>query len=1007
MDLRSLINKLDTIEQKKLLLEAEQLMEKVRIRYSDVEAVAKQYPTDDDARGKAIAKLAADNGLQTLFDPISGELVKADGSYASIVGADEATVNRLKSWGLLPLNAKTSSWLGARGQDRKTAIGDNQSAQGRDQMVDRAEELMKKAVTAGTSAVAAKESIAESLLREFGYSTALLEYVTPEEHTELKGLVQKLTPFAKQDPDSADIVARFNAYNERRNDLIARIKEVIAAIKPAITPKDAKAVAPSGERSGSSATATKESLQESKQRMITEGRVIMLEDGSVIKDGQHYLYNESRDTYYYHDENGLLVEYSAGELWSDVKDTGRGVVSGATYGLQDPILAKAWSMVNGTNYHDELKKQIAQTDAARKRSPWLYSAGQVGGWFVNPISYTGVGGVAGAATSIGTEIWRDEMNAALLKASEPSTKERKGGGGHPKKKPEFDPKVKALQQQLMKWYGPDAVGPKKDDGLMGNDTMKAIKRAQKDGKLPSTEQVVSTPASSTAVASAEPSSVASAEPSSVAAADSLAPGEEIVAPSSSVASTPASAPASHGRENRSSLVTGTTASSTSDTSVASSAPAASSSVATQSASGNMTGGYGSGANNPELAQTTYTPDASITPELVKGALAKVGVTGNTISPEQILQVASALGIEGAVAESKELQDIRRLAGTEQLDELWELVPKVAGMAGRGIETGWNALKGLLGGTAAADTAAARTATTSATDAAAAARTATNAADTLPNVLRQGGKTYDKVGNTYKVRGGSEVVSVDDMAIRLGRADGRLSPGGTRVAAQDAASANAARRTGAATDAMARAGNAERAAGGTVAGAERAAGGTVAGAERAAGAVVGAERAAVALPGAATRIVNSVKALGGKFVNLLKNNRFLTLIAVLGAIGLVTSGGSSSTTTTTTDTNGPVSPHPAVDQKEEERKRQEEEERKRQLLDLEKLLARLYGGWPTDAETAETIKAAVAAGAKAPEGFKEGGVNAQPASSSSASSDRVFGGRGHAMSAQDLATASGK
>jgi hypothetical protein len=92
MDLRSLINKLDNIEQTKLLLESEELMEKVRIRYSDVEAVAKQFPTDDDARGQALAKLAKANGLTTLFDPISGELVNADGSYSTFKGADEATV---------------------------------------------------------------------------------------------------------------------------------------------------------------------------------------------------------------------------------------------------------------------------------------------------------------------------------------------------------------------------------------------------------------------------------------------------------------------------------------------------------------------------------------------------------------------------------------------------------------------------------------------------------------------------------------------------------------------------------------------------------------------------------------------------------------------------------------------------------------------------------------------------------------------------------------------------
>ena len=37
MDLRSLIDKLDTIEQEKLLLESEELMERVGLRLSDIE----------------------------------------------------------------------------------------------------------------------------------------------------------------------------------------------------------------------------------------------------------------------------------------------------------------------------------------------------------------------------------------------------------------------------------------------------------------------------------------------------------------------------------------------------------------------------------------------------------------------------------------------------------------------------------------------------------------------------------------------------------------------------------------------------------------------------------------------------------------------------------------------------------------------------------------------------------------------------------------------------------
>ena len=99
MDLRSLIAKMDAIEQQALVQEAEELLtEKVRIRYSDVEAVAKQYPTDEVARGQALANLAKENGLPGLFDPVSRELVNPDGSLSTFKGADEATVNQLKQW---------------------------------------------------------------------------------------------------------------------------------------------------------------------------------------------------------------------------------------------------------------------------------------------------------------------------------------------------------------------------------------------------------------------------------------------------------------------------------------------------------------------------------------------------------------------------------------------------------------------------------------------------------------------------------------------------------------------------------------------------------------------------------------------------------------------------------------------------------------------------------------------------------------------------------------------
>jgi hypothetical protein len=117
-------------------------------------------------------------------------------------------------------------------------------------------------------------------------------------------------------------------------------------------------------------------------------------------------------------------------------------------------------------------------------------------------------------------------------------------------------------------------------------------------------------------------------------------------------------------------------------------------------------------------------------------------------------------------------------------------------------------------------------------------------------------------------------------------------------------------------------------------------------------------------------------LGGKFTQLVKNNKFLSLLAALAALGIAVYLLGRDSTDTNTDKpngpNGPVQPQPATDAKEEERKRQ--------LAELEKLLARLNDGWPTDPETAEAIKAAVAIGAKAPAGAGgSSAVQPQPAS----------------------------
>lgn len=468
---------MDAIEQTQLLAETEELMEKVRIRYSDVEAVANQYKDDEQARLAALTKLIQDNGLPGLFDPIKKELVKPDGTYAWFAGADEATVKRLQQWGLLPDEAKTSSWLGARGEDEKTAMPANKEARSRDEMVDRAEALMKKAIavakveqgakpSAPTTATASgsielpkfegslmfKSGLAKQLTEGFGFTySSLMEAITPEEHAELKGLVQKLTPFAKTDPDSADIVAQFRSYNEKRDALIARIQELIEIIK-------SKGVKP----------VVKESLNESKVRMIMEGRIVVLEDNKrYLRDGMEWTYDASTNMYSHLNEDGTVDQLDEAEFWQNVGDFGRGVANGATLGMADRIVAGAKAMIKGSAYKDELRKELITSKAARDRSPNLSLAGDIAGSFVLPGGF--LAGLGWAGANYAMDKIKKPYDAEII-ASKPTGNAPAGGAASGQG---AQSNLLAMQKAILA-KDPKALPKHGADGKMGPETRAAM-----------------------------------------------------------------------------------------------------------------------------------------------------------------------------------------------------------------------------------------------------------------------------------------------------------------------------------------------------------------------------------------------------------------------------------------------------------------------------------------------------------------------------------------------------
>jgi len=97
MDLKALLNKLDTIDQRQVLLESATMIDEVltadlqllkesyialmeRVRRKELEAIANIQ--DAGVRRKQLGQLAIRNDYPGLFDPVNGKWVDAKGDYA-------------------------------------------------------------------------------------------------------------------------------------------------------------------------------------------------------------------------------------------------------------------------------------------------------------------------------------------------------------------------------------------------------------------------------------------------------------------------------------------------------------------------------------------------------------------------------------------------------------------------------------------------------------------------------------------------------------------------------------------------------------------------------------------------------------------------------------------------------------------------------------------------------------------------------------------------------------
>jgi hypothetical protein len=990
MDLRSLIDKLDTIEQTQILTESEELLERVGLRLQDIEqAVGREL--DGNKRAAIIGDFARKFGYAGLFDPVSGKFVNKDGKFASF-GAYQSEVEQLEDEGLIPNSAKTDALLGFMGKDEKAAKPTAFARADLFGAIDKADGLLDKAL----DGILESKGIANSLLAEFGINTQLLEAITPEEHQFLKKTVKDAESI-KHKADASNLITRYTKeYVPARNRLIKQIQTVIAAIKPSAK---STAPAPAAERSGSSVTAN-ESI---------ENNLELLLELSLTPQGQKAgakLFEPSATGYLDPKQvqhNLALLKKGHAKLdWNDhVGKTVKDWANMATFDMADRLAAGASSAFDpNTTYAKEREKQKA-IDQAYNQDPNalnLRTAAGAAGYNIdasNPIGNMTAGDVlgllgpsgvtavfnvgsrvatklglgtagkltTGAATVLGTDLAVKQIDnlAGVGQDNRPVNPQPVG----------FNKNIKAFQDEVLKTdkkafpkFGPD--------GKMGGEVRAAIAKypeiAKKYGLVKATTtQTV-------------PDRI---EPGQNARDDLLARDQ------------------SRNDVNQSAVQTVTPSG---DTQVA--AADSSTNAAGARLPNGANGAHADATAQSQVAAADSTAQSQVAaadqidPAQVQTAVAQLGIK-DQITPDQLLALADKLGIK----DGEQVADAGANASNATANTV--IGTNMSGGASNASRTSAGGDGGLVQGT-----------------------TATAESLELNRILALSGLTEDYDIDEGRLDGGMKFASwVIDSMIASGPKGQRLAklanePLASKVAtagelraarkmakeieARGPASA-VARTDAAATNVATKADDAAKAVAGKTDDAAKAVAGKT---DDAAKAVAGKTDDAVSkLTSQAAKgegLLYNVGKLGGRFVRLIKNNKFVSLLAALAALGIIlyVANKDDKVDPNKVDPNK-VEPQPVpVDPNKVDPK---EEERKRQLADLEKLLAQLYGGWPTDPETAETIRAGIAAGAKAPAGFQEGGVQTQPAAGSSGSSgsDRVFGGRGQAMSAQDLAAASSK
>lgn len=407
MDLKALLNKLDKLDQRQVLLESSAVMEEVlsaelellkesyialmeRVRGRELEELRKVK--DENERKTQLAALATKNGYPGMFDPVTGKWVDNQGNFAWF-GPYKAEVEKMEKDGLVPPEAHTSAFWGVMGKDKDEAFKASSENKSRYELIDGSEDIIDKANQSKKPDVAnesvVKGSIARALTEGFGYSFSYIaESITEPEHNTLKANIEKLNdPIYKDDKEVQAVLFKYQEYVKYRDQLIAKIKDAVAKVTALKTP-----------------AAT-----------LHEARSVLKEEIYLVPHSD----NTVSAIHFYLDESGNVVEYVITE---DVEALGRGLMNGVTFGWGDNAVAKMISMYKGTPYGEELAKQLAATEAAKKRSPVWYWGGNIAGG----MAYGGTGLVRNAAV-IGTQYasdkyLRDPHNASELEKNANSVK---------------------------------------------------------------------------------------------------------------------------------------------------------------------------------------------------------------------------------------------------------------------------------------------------------------------------------------------------------------------------------------------------------------------------------------------------------------------------------------------------------------------------------------------------------------------------------------------------------